>query len=901
MQKNKNSNYLYIILLIFGLCSLKVFANDGIDSLYKEQIIKVGKQKLQNLIEYNTSLINKGITHGLNFVVNVNPEDYIKDEPIDNKPNYLSSTSKETALNLRLNQVYNTYSISCYVILINYFDVKFNTAIPDNYTLDELFNSGQFFKENTNITALEAQHKAISSAIVNVTPFQNANQNYFVFSMANYSAAEFSTSSHYFSFYWTDTIKKIGAPIIPHFKNTFSYFKTHLKNSNDLKTTTSNDIRVDKAIYSLEMAAKNAPLKAQLLSTYTSSGITSIIQNFTSADYYTLTVEERLHCLSVYAGYSMSGNITIFNNNEEGYALKLIRYVNKNELVSFYNGLAAQSVVKTNANYNGEKDNKVLLVKLIDKIDDGILGGENYTKLIAIILNHFKTSADLLEKYMGPSEKELRTIVYYSTDLIPSRSWSMTGRKKYDVALNDNGSLLIEREIAHADYPDAACLFNNDDCADITWEDIDPINDLTIFDLIYFTNCSELSMIEEAGAAKDDELIAPAVILKYCDDKNFNSTSIQAVSLGFDVVTLIAGPGLIKQAINSRKLVMALYEATQLFSAGGNLVVNVSNDPDLLALKQEYDNIMLYWDMANIIGGTGKIFTRINTSVKNGTAKRITKQTGQNFITLYNSAVAAGKTIPTKIKQLYIYLKKKGIDAIGTVNGAGNIIQITTKAITKTRLPNNFINALKAFGKTEDDILEYFTKYHNERSNLRFLNEIEDFISSTNTYNLTKDEVFALWGYTTNYFYRDLNSWLRNGINATKTSDISQILNSALSKLPNYNGTKVFRGIEIDPSQINSFIASYSNGSSKIFNDFLSCGGSVQASFGGRPLVNVIFEIEHITAKEISDLADGIKYNVPLMPKPEVLIKSGSQFQVIAPPTFDTQLQKWIIKLQQIN
>jgi hypothetical protein len=81
----------------------------------------------------------------------------------------------------------------------------------------------------------------------------------------------------------------------------------------------------------------------------------------------------------------------------------------------------------------------------------------------------------------------------------------------------------------------------------------------------------------------------------------------------------------------------------------------------------------------------------------------------------------------------------------------------------------------------------------------------------------------------------------------------------------------------------------------------LSCGGSVQASFGGNPAVNVIFEIEHTTAKEISDLADGIKYSLPAMPKPEVLIKSGSQFQVTAAPTFDTQLQKWIIKLQQTN
>lgn len=242
------------------------------------------------------------------------------------------------------------------------------------------------------------------------------------------------------------------------------------------------------------------------------------------------------------------------------------------------------------------------------------------------------------------------------------------------------------------------------------------------------------------------------------------------------------------------------------------------------------------------------------------------------------------------------FIGKEHIDELSTSVG---IIAIATKAITKTRLPSSFMSALKKFGKSEDDILEYFTKYHNERSGQKFLNEIEEFMANTNVNNLTRDEAFALWGYTTKYFYKDLNAWLRSGVNIIKTSDISNLLNSALTKLPNYNGTKVFRGLEIDPSQLDNFISSYSNGSSKVFNDFQSCGGSIQASFGGRPSVNVIFEIDQLTAKEISNLADGIKYGVPPMPKPEILIKSGSQFKVVAPPIFDSQMQKWVIRLQQ--
>jgi hypothetical protein len=641
-----------------------------------EKLVAEGSAKFKQLQLENEEHIKNKEYDKLNFIINLGSNDHLINHEILTTEKFINNPTKEQSLNNRLQQLYvnSNNTKQCYLLLISYFDVVVQATPPDGLTVEDVFNTGKFYNENSTIKDCKDLHNIITTEIENSLNVDKTKF-YYLISLGRYRMVFQKNEKPQSAYTWFSHSNTPANQTPPtYFTETYDYLKQYLISSKD-KRYNLRETLVEDYVSAFEQAYKNAPLKAQILNTYTSEGITAILQNFTSTDYYTLSVAERLHCLSVYAGYSMGGSITIINNNEEGYALKLTRYINKNELVQFYTGLAGQSTVKNSTLYNGDKDDKALLVKLISRIDDGTVGGDNYTKLIAIILNHFKTSEDLLDKYMGVSEKELRTIVYYSTDLIPSRSWSMTGRINYDVDLNNDGSLLIDRKVASADYPDVACLFNTDDCATITWEPIDPINDLKIFDLIYFTNCSELSMIEEAGAAKDDEMIAPAVILKYCDDKNFNSNSIQAVSLAFDAVTLIAGPGAIKQAINSRKLVMALYEASQLFSAGGNLVVNVSNDPDLLALKQEYDNIMLYWDMANIIGGTGKIITKINTSVKNGTAKRITKQTGQNFITLYNSAVAAGKTIPTKIKQLYLYLKKKGIDASGIVNTAGNFAE----------------------------------------------------------------------------------------------------------------------------------------------------------------------------------------------------------------------------------
>ncbi|MBL7936005.1 MAG: hypothetical protein JNM51_09400, partial [Bacteroidia bacterium] len=313
---------IYNILLLLCLINIKANALSvaGIDTIYKEQIIKVGQQKLNTLILQNEQYLKEGKTDKLNFVVNVNPEDYIEDRSIANKPSYLSTTSVESSLNARLNQVASTYNISCYYILISYLDVKISAIMPDQYTLDELFNTGKFFQENTNINEMKQYHDDITKNIIsNIT---SASRNYFVFSMAKYYASEFHNSLGYYNFYKMDTVRVAGSPEILHFKDTYTYFKTHLKNNKEFRTTQLSDNRVDKAILSLESAAKNAPLKAQILTTYTTAGLKSILDAFSGyTDYITLSVAERIHVISVML------NDAIFGSSftaEEIYTLNII-------------------------------------------------------------------------------------------------------------------------------------------------------------------------------------------------------------------------------------------------------------------------------------------------------------------------------------------------------------------------------------------------------------------------------------------------------------------------------------------------------------------------------------------------------------------------------------------------
>ncbi len=237
---------------------------------------------------------------------------------------------------------------------------------------------------------------------------------------------------------------------------------------------------------------------------------------------------------------------------------------------------------------------------------------------------------------------------------------------------------------------------------------------------------------------------------------------------------------------------------------------------------------------------------------------------------------------------------RNSIEALIKGVNAGQYTTVT-KEIVKQELSLGFVNALKKLGKTEDEILDYFKDYHNIRSGENWLNEIK--ILKEKYPDLKNDEIFSVWGYTTNFFYKNLNSWLRNGLNTNLTNEIKLLLNDALTKLPDFNNQKVYRGIKIPEENLQNFLDSYKIETKHTWDDFTSCGGSLGASFSGRPEVNVIFEIQHSTGKNISDFADGIKYGNIV--GPEILIKSGSEFEAIADPVFDSNIGKWIIKLIQ--
>jgi len=202
------------------------------------------------------------------------------------------------------------------------------------------------------------------------------------------------------------------------------------------------------------------------------------------------------------------------------------------------------------------------------------------------------------------------------------------------------------------------------------------------------------------------------------------------------------------------------------------------------------------------------------------------------------------------------------------------------------------MNALKAMGQSEDEILEYFTKYHNDNG-FRFLNEVEDLLTQFPT--LTRSEAYSLWGYTTDNFYLQLNGWLRGGLNTSQTESLKNILTSALNKVPKFNGI-AFRAIKLEGTALTNFLSRHTIGEIVTYDEFLSCGSTQTAAFFNKPGKNIQLTMEVNNAPIISVFSDGIKFRG--FDKDELLLFTTRKF-IVESLIVDGLVYK--IKTKQIN
>lgn len=649
-------NILLVFVLVLGING---YADVSIDSLQKK-LIEIGSYKLDSLQKSNEQKIKEGKLGELNFVLNLNAGSgtYLVDYQIPGTENFITTSGTEAELNQRLQDVYTNYQKECYLILISCLEVKVTATAPDSLTISDVFGNSKFYNENSNIDDYKNLHEAVVLGIVNSSLVDKTRQSYLV-SIGRYRGA-FQSSQAISYFYWfTQKIQPNGATSQPYFQETYDYLKAFLRNSPSFKQNPDGrEYLAREAVNAIESSAKNAPLKAQLLSTYTSSGIHDILAQFGNVgDYTALTVKERIHILSVLVTEGMFGDWW-FSNDEEGYALRVIKSTPTSSVEHFLDSLALPSSLNNNAAYTGDKSNTdILLKRLIDHTDDGIQEN-NYKELILAINQLIKNGSKYNQRLQEilQDDKIIDRTIIYSHGLTPA-----VGTVVYSFDLKTSGEVSVSYSTVTY-YPDV-----EDYGGWVSLPEYGPSTTYTLnpYDLVAFSTDEKVSFIDESVYQPGAPDLVPAVFLKYVGDKQYNDDAIKVASIAADVATIASGVGAFAEGVSLARRAWVAFEVT---NAIGNITLNLSDSvPPQFEDAVNYSNmIMLAVGGKNILKGGYNGIKGAYSGIKSGVSK-LTKQNMIDFASKVKPMLTAakngtaniGKRPVEAIKKLYAALDKE--------------------------------------------------------------------------------------------------------------------------------------------------------------------------------------------------------------------------------------------------
>jgi hypothetical protein len=602
------TNRFLLVLLLFLTYGTRCLSNN--DSLIRE-----GRMEFCRILTNNDVALQGNNPDKMEFVIDLSgendPTEYVTQRTLANcQPDPRASGSIKDSINAEMRAIYTQYGVELFFILISSLDVVVNTPLPANATARDLFTR-KLYDDRTNIALMRSEHQSITDGIVN-SSIAGYGRDCIIFSSCSY-LGRFTPDTTVSKWIFTQLSAYTAQPsTFPDIVSLRKDFTNRLKNAHfDLFGESHYSLL--NAIGIFEESASYFQRKAKLLSTYTSDSIADILSNFHGIiDYQGLSLAERRHILSVFAGYTMLS--TWFNSpGEEDYAICVIKFTPKDQVSGLITTLSLQNYLKTNPNYHGDKNDKVLIVQLIDHTDDAILtGDDNYTKLIRSICTLMTSSEEVFNDYLPTDDAGWhdRQIIWdnYSENKI--------GDAEYTIDVADNGEVTVNRSV----YKYIEVNFGSTSrfpgmFADTSFK-------LNPFALVFFKNRSNINMLAEAGVAPNEVLVAPAIFLKYVQDKGRNQEIKKMVAVALDVIAVATGPGLIIDAIEVGNIATAAFEALQLIGATLNIAANAINDPELQSVVDDFNSIVAIWGITRLAVSATKFSSRFFSAARLGNIRR---------------------------------------------------------------------------------------------------------------------------------------------------------------------------------------------------------------------------------------------------------------------------------------
>ena len=881
-----------LLTLVSVLIVSAAHADVPADSVSYYEMVRLAGNSLHQQVMLNESLKQQGREDEMKFVIEVSPSGgpYLMDEGIGTHAPLLKQAAEEKVkLEARLKAVYDQYHVEAYLLLLNYFDIKRKQQVLGTYTVDEVFANG-VLDDTLNIAELKLYHESITNYIISERKIFDDDSARIVLSVGIYKAASFGYGTTvYFS------------KVKPNKKNEFVNTQVAALLHSYLSNTRVDPEEGDWAyprfeVASLESAVSKGTVKAKILNTFAVDSMADLLSDYSrTADYAALTLKERLHIISVLLKEKLRGNYLV-NENAEGAVIKIMNNTPAEQAEGMLKGLAGKSVLAEN------KDSGALIYRLYTEVDDRLLymGGKNATALMTALKNLITASPEFPFKVLAvlsdPEKLERQTLAWQFAD-IGGRNTSVGFTQVDDVKVLSSGEVVITKKKVISKQP---ILNEKGEHSDLTgsyqliWGEPYSVGTFQPFDLIAFTNFTDLGVLDEATEVKKGELLyVPAIFLMYAGHNKLVDEIATTTSIVIDVATIASGPGAFIKAVGVVRRGLVILDVA---NAAGSLVLTGTpvelQNPVFKGLVEYSGYTLLAVGGADLTKGAVKSVPAAMRAARS-TTSRLSREVALGFVAavmrveveltqLRSSSKAADEIFVLRDRIVKDWKTAKGEDLIVAARKtSARIITAMTRAMIKERLPVDYMDALKSFGKSEDDILDFYTSYHNESG---YFDVVEKVIADTKNLGLSETDVFAIWGYTTYFFYKDLNKLLRDKASPEKTKMISDMIEAAMAKLAKkgkvYNGKIAYRAIELHGNDLEKFIKEHVAEGEVPYSDFLSAGGNKDASFMIRPDKNVKIIIDSKKSVDISDFADGVHFRG--MDVPELLFARNSRFYVIS-------------------
>jgi hypothetical protein len=359
--------------------------------------------------------------------------------------------------------------------------------------------------------------------------------------------------------------------------------------------------------------------------------------------------------------------------------------------------------VEGNSAYTGTTGGEALIYKLVDRTDDAIMfGPNNYQLLMKLISAACIKSPAAVDYCVGSTDvAQFTTVINWKDSYLLSNP--PAGHIEYVVELKTSGKVSYTTKTARrvVTYVQAG-----EPVEVVEWDESTTAVELSPFSFVILNNTSNLSMIGDVMNGAGPQMV-PALMLKYCADKQFNDNAITACAVALDIVGVVTGPGLITAALRAGRLAVAAFEAVQLLGAAGNLVANNVNSPGLQAVINKYNAIVGIWGLARIATAGTRYTLDYFTAAKSNQLSTITTVIAEEYAGLYDAVKAEIDAAPEALKKPLSKMKelvRKGVSGGGWIDE----LELILGGGTKTKI-TNWINAgldesklATAFANTSD-------------------------------------------------------------------------------------------------------------------------------------------------------------------------------------------------------